>query len=83
MKQLQGRKFSEEDEFHLTHGDLVEGNNITLRGGKVTAIIDWETAAFLPFSEAITELLPDSEMDLLQFMTLAPSSSRVAGRLDL
>lgn len=58
---LGNREFSTENEFHLTHGDLVEGSNITLRGGKITAIIDWETAAFLPFSEAIADLLPDPE----------------------
>lgn len=65
----------------MTHGDLIEGSNITLRGGKVTAILDWETAAFLPFSEAIAELLPDAEAELVKFMAANPDPQKT-GRLD-
>lgn len=85
MEQLSKRKFSRESRFHLAHGDLIEGNNITLRGGKVTAIIDWETAAFLPFSEAVGDLLPDIEATLTEdgeiqkFMK--PNDLRKIGRL--
>lgn len=76
--QISTHLFSQEGEFHLTHGDLVEGNNIAIRGGKVAALFDWETASFLPFSEAITELLPDAEAELIRFTTVDP----VTGRLD-
>lgn len=61
MEQLTKRRYSSDGLFHLTHGDLVEGNNVTIRGGKVTGIIDWETAAFLPFSTALEDLLPGIE----------------------
>lgn len=61
VEQVRDHRFSEEDQFHLNHGDLVEGNNVVLRDGKVAAIVDWETASFLPFSESIAELLPDIE----------------------
>lgn len=61
MEQLTKHRYSSDGVFHLTHGDLVEGNNVTIRGGKVTGIIDWETAAFLPFGTALEDLLPGIE----------------------
>lgn len=70
MKGLAARRYGPDEQFHLEHGDLVEGNNIILRDGKIASLIDWETAGFVPFSEAVADLLPDTEAQLeLGFLT--------------
>lgn len=45
--------------FPITHGDLGTGSNIMIKGTKIVSIIDWESANFVPFSEAIQDLAVD------------------------
>ncbi|KAG0642761.1 hypothetical protein HOY80DRAFT_1020533 [Tuber brumale] len=51
-----GHNEAENPHYHLTHGDLSAGNNIMTIGGKITSIIDWETASYAPFSESISDI---------------------------
>ncbi|KAG0134372.1 hypothetical protein HOY82DRAFT_554249 [Tuber indicum] len=42
--------------FSLNHNDLYLGLNIMVRGGKVAALIDWESASYDPFFLCVADL---------------------------
>ncbi|CUS07847.1 unnamed protein product [Tuber aestivum] len=49
--------------FSLNHNDLRLGFNIMLRGGKIAAIIDWETGSYDPLSMCVVDLATETDYD--------------------
>ncbi|CUS09629.1 unnamed protein product [Tuber aestivum] len=49
--------------FSLNHNDLGLGFNVMMRGGKIAAIIDWETASYDPLSMCLVDLTTQTDYD--------------------
>ncbi|KAG0633439.1 hypothetical protein HOY80DRAFT_896521 [Tuber brumale] len=43
--------------FSLNHNDLERGVNVMMRGSKIAALIDWETASYDPLCLCVTDLV--------------------------
>ncbi|PWW78562.1 hypothetical protein C7212DRAFT_342202 [Tuber magnatum] len=49
--------------FSLSHNDLGAGFNIMLRGGKLVAVIDWETASYDPLAMCVVDLTTEIDFN--------------------
>ncbi|KAG0129053.1 hypothetical protein HOY82DRAFT_488669 [Tuber indicum] len=43
--------------FSLNHNDLKHGDNVIVRGSRIAALIDWETASYDPLCLCVTDLV--------------------------